>query len=319
MTISVIIATFNRARLLSECLDHLRRQHFEPGDEVIIVDNGSTDETPETIERERTAFPVPLRYLQEKMPGKSRAVARAAATATGDVFAFTDDDVDVEEGWVEAIRSAMSDPGVGLVGGPVAPRWERTPPRWMRAADGHGRMAAPLALLNYGADVAELGPRTAIGANMAVRRDVFLREDGFAPDVGKLRGTLLSGEDQDLCRRVQASGDRAIYLPGARVRHFVPAHRMRVSYYLSWFFWSGVTNATLDRPEPGARAVLGVPLYLFRRMGLGTVGAIVSAARGDAADAVERGTDAAFAAGYAARRWNLSSARPTISVAKDQS
>ena len=45
MTISVIIATFNRAALLAECLDHLARQHFERGDQVIVVDNGSTDRT----------------------------------------------------------------------------------------------------------------------------------------------------------------------------------------------------------------------------------------------------------------------------------
>jgi hypothetical protein len=172
-------------------------------------------------------------------------------------------------------------------------------------------MSAPLALLNYGGDVVDLGPRTAIGANMAIRRDVFLREGGFAPDVGKLRGTLLSGEDRDLCRRVQASGERAIYLPSARVRHLVPARRMRISYYLSWFFWSGVADATLESPAPGARTALGVPLFLFRRMVTGTVGAIASAARGKTADAVERGIDAAFAFGYAARRWRLPWIRTT--------
>ena len=48
-TISVIIATFNRDALLDECLRHLERQHFLPGDEILIVDNGCTDLTPSVI------------------------------------------------------------------------------------------------------------------------------------------------------------------------------------------------------------------------------------------------------------------------------
>ena len=311
MTISVVIATFNRAPLLAECLDHLRRQPFERGDELIVVDNGSTDDTAVTIDRAARAFPVPLHALQEMQPGKSRAVARAAAVATGDVLALTDDDVNVEPGWLEAIRAAMTDPGIGLVGGPVAPRWERRPPRWLKAARRRcGRLSAPLALLDYGPDAIELGPRTAIGANMAVRRDVFLHEGGFAAHVGKLRGTLLSGEDHDLCRRVQAAGWRAMYVPGARVRHFVPRGRMRISYYFSWFFWSGITNAALDDGQaPAGRTLLGVPLYVFRRIGSGSIGALASAATGNAAGAVERGIDVAFAAGYAVRRWRMSAPR----------
>src|SRR6185437_5977924 len=49
MTISVVIATYNRATLLAECLQYLSRQRFCPGDEVIVVDNGSTDDTPRVI------------------------------------------------------------------------------------------------------------------------------------------------------------------------------------------------------------------------------------------------------------------------------
>jgi len=45
MTISVVIATFNRAGLLRDCLEHLARQRFEDGDEIIVADNGSTDDT----------------------------------------------------------------------------------------------------------------------------------------------------------------------------------------------------------------------------------------------------------------------------------
>src|SRR5262245_54648428 len=150
MRISVIIATYNRANMLEECLEHLAQQIFESEDEVIVVDNGSTDRTSAVVVNAQRSFPVRLRYFVERTPGKSNAVAAGLAFANGDVLAFTDDDVDVDPNWIEEIRRVMSDAGVALAGGPVAPRWETKPPSWLRAAvETYGRMAAPLGLLNY--------------------------------------------------------------------------------------------------------------------------------------------------------------------------
>jgi len=315
MTVSVVIATFNRAALLAECLEHLSRQPFADGDEVIVVDNASTDETARVIEAARAAFIVPLHHLDEPAPGKSRAIARAMTIASGDVLAFTDDDVNVEAGWLAAVRAVMRDDDVALVGGPVLPRWEAPPPRWLRGAHGlrrsaslsgerYDRLASPLALLHYGSSPIDLGPRTVLGANMAVRRSAFLQIGGFAPHLGKLRGTLLSGEDRELCRLVQAGGMRAVYAPDARVQHFVPADRMRIAYYMSWFFWSGITMATLDREQGvGGRTILGVPLYLIKRASFGALRAAGAALIGNLAAAVDRALDVAFAAGYARRAW----------------
>ena len=120
VTISILIATYNRAGLLDECLTHLERQTFDAGDEVIIVNNGSTDQTAAILARSQDTFRVPLRVIDEPRPGKSWALSRGIAVATGDVLAFTDDDVDVADDWLDAIRRAMSDPTVALVGGPNA-------------------------------------------------------------------------------------------------------------------------------------------------------------------------------------------------------
>src|SRR5437870_633079 len=121
----------------------------------------------------------------------------------------------------------MADESVAAVGGPVAPRWEHLAPRWLRFDDrGYGRLGAPLALLNYGDKREQLGRRTLLGANLAVRREVIQHVGGFAPHLGKIRGTLRSGEDHELCRRIQAAGFQAIYDPTVLVHHFVPVHRM---------------------------------------------------------------------------------------------
>lgn len=302
-SVSVIIATYNRAALLSECLDHLARQPFGPRDEIIVVDNGSTDGTGEVI-RAHQGGAVRVVGLTEPRAGKSYAVAAGLTVARGDILAFTDDDVNVGARWLDAVRSAMdSDEAVALIGGPVEPRWEIEAPFWLRLGRGYGRLAAPLALLDYGEAPLDLGPRTVLGANMAVRRRVIEQLGGFAPHLGKLRGTLLSGEDHELCRRVQQAGCRAAYCPGARVGHWVPADRMRFRYFLRWFFWSGITNAELDGgPDRSARTICGVPLHFFKVFAMSVAAGVAAAVLLRWQTAVDRATEAAFAAGYAARR-----------------
>jgi hypothetical protein len=164
--VSVIIATYNRAALLDECLAHLHTQRFLPGDEAIVVDNGSSDDTAAIVARHQGVWTAPLRLLHEPRPGKSHAIARALADASGDILVFTDDDVNVGAGWLDAIRDAMADPGIALAGGPVVPRWESTVPQWIRCArDRHLRLGAPIALLDYGDRSVDLGSRTLLGAN----------------------------------------------------------------------------------------------------------------------------------------------------------
>jgi hypothetical protein len=165
----------------------------------------------------------------------------------------------------------------------------------------YGRLAAPIALLNYGAAPLDLGPRTVLGANLAVRRGVLQQIGGFATDLGKLRGTLLSGEDHDLCRRVQAAGFRAVYAPSMRVEHWVPAERLRVAYFMRWFFWSGITNAALDQTDRQSPAASGMLLHMLRRAASATAGATAAALRGDLPAAMNHVVDLPFAIGYIAR------------------
>jgi glycosyltransferase involved in cell wall biosynthesis len=310
MTISVVIATYNRADRLHQCLLQLERQPFMDGDEIVVADNGSNDGTNAVLQRAAGRLGARLRVVREPRPGKSVAIAAALAGCHTDVLALTDDDVQVGDDWVSSIRRVMGDPGVTLAGGPVLPLHAGPWPSWLDLREddrGFGRLGAPLGLLHYGAERGPLGPRVLLGANMAVRREAFLAIGGFPAGLGKLRGTLLSGEDHEVCERIQAAGYVAVYDPSIRVRHLVPPERLRPGYFLRWFFWSGVTHAamagdTVRRSRhlsPSGRRVLGIPGFILRRLVTSSIGAVVSLASLSRADAVERATHAAFAAGYA--------------------
>ena len=301
VTVSVLIATHNRASLLRTTLDRLRTQAFNAGDEIIVVDNASTDETAHVLARMAKDFPVPLHHRYDPAPGKSPALNSASKVARGDVMALTDDDVLVNEDWIETIRRIFTDPSIALVGGRVDPRWQSPAPSWLEVEHNgkYGLMSSPLALLHYG-EAQELGSRTAVGANMAVRRSVFEALGGFAAHLGKRRGTLLCGEDHDLSQRAVSAGYRCEYRPELRVRHWVPAERIRLRYFLRWFFWSGITNAVIEGDAAGhqAKPASLSSLHLVRRFVAGAASAPVQAMRGHAGNAAQRAMDAAFALGY---------------------
>ena len=314
--ITVLIATYNRAAHLEQCLQSLAVQRFEYGDEVLIVDNASTDDTRAVVRKAMDWFPVPLRYFHEASPGKSNALALGVARAGGDVLALTDDDVLVAPDWIEAVRDGMQDASVALIAGRVEPRWEAKPPRWLRIRDrgGYSVLAAPLALLDYGAEQVPLDERSGLGANMAVRRADLHAIGGFPATLGKLRGTLLSGEDRYVCERLRDAGHRCVYAPGLVVRHWVPKERTRLAYFARWFFWSGITNSALDGDEGrgGLRTLLGVPVYLLRRLAVSGGAALGAAVAGRTTSAVEHGVAVAFAAGYIAHRWGLLASSVTL-------
>lgn len=320
MRISIVVATYNRARLLRDCLDQLRRQSYEPGDEVIVVDNASTDNTAAVIAAAADGFPVPLRYLRETTPGKTPAMNAGIAAAHGDVLALTDDDIVVADDWLATARRLFSDATLSLAGGRVEPRWETAVPAWLQLERNgrYTRLASPLALLHYGPEQ-ELGRRTAVGGNLVVRREVLDAVGGFAGHLGRIRGTLMCGEDHEFCLRVVSAGHRAIYVPELVVRHWVPAERMRLRYYLRWFFWSGVTNATLDAITPvTGPQMAGVPLYLWRRLLVKPLSAVIRLVGGRVPEAASELMDAAFAAGYVWQRARSRWERQEISAGRQQ-
>src|SRR5918912_2531949 len=111
---TVLICTYNRADRLGETLDSLARSKVDGLRwDVIVVDNNSTDNTRAVVLSRIDAYPVPLRYLFESRQGKSNALNTGLADTDAAIIVFTDDDVRVSDGWLEAAcRPILDDPRI---------------------------------------------------------------------------------------------------------------------------------------------------------------------------------------------------------------
>jgi glycosyltransferase involved in cell wall biosynthesis len=249
---TVLIATYNRARLLDDTLDSIRRMRVNPARrwEAIVVDNNSSDDTRAVIERHARDFPVPLHYLFEARQGRSSALNTGIQAAKGSVIAFTDDDVVVCEGWLDSACDALAGPDrrLAYAGGPVHPIWEAPPPSWLDVE--HGDLWGTIAIQDHGPQqfVYEEQRKVPLGANMAALRSVFDEIGAFSPDLGRSSGRLVLGQEvPELLWRARAAGFRGVYVPGMYVAHHVPARRLTRQYFRRWWFGKGVSRSALER------------------------------------------------------------------------
>src|SRR5271166_1223238 len=116
MQLSLVICTRNRASQLAESLRSLTRLQYPATWELIIVDNGSKDETQDVIKNYNESLP--LRTVIEPRVGLGRARNRGWSSSQGDIVAFTDDDCYPAHDFLcSVVRCFEEDSRLGFLGG----------------------------------------------------------------------------------------------------------------------------------------------------------------------------------------------------------
>src|SRR5213595_2193507 len=196
--VSVIVCSYNGARTLTDCLDSLGKLNY-PNYEVILVDDGSTDNTAQVAAQ----FPN-VRYIHQSNHGLSHARNVAATAAKGEVFSYTDSDCMADPDWLYYLLSTLLHGDYAGVGGPnVSPPAQN----WIQACVAAAPGGPSHVLLTD--TVAEHIP----GCNMAFYRWAFESIGGFDVEYHK------AGDDVDFCWRLQQAGCVIAFSPTAIVWH----------------------------------------------------------------------------------------------------
>ncbi|MFQ6117871.1 MAG: glycosyltransferase family 2 protein [Candidatus Bipolaricaulia bacterium] len=184
--VSVVIPALNEGEEIELCLESLRKQRFREF-EVIVVDNGSTDDTEEIAQR------YGCRVVHEARQGVSFARQRGFEEARGEIVASTDADTVVPPEWLELIvRSFDENPDQVGIYGKILLRERRGRGQWLAEF-----LFALFLRLNY-----LLGRPHFCGPNFAVRRAAFERVGGFR---GK-DGFYTVSEDLQLSLKLRQEG-----------------------------------------------------------------------------------------------------------------
>jgi GT2 family glycosyltransferase len=195
--VSVIVCSYNGGRTLEQCVRSLLALDY-PDFEIIVVNDGSTDDSQAILER----FPQ-VRAIHQANQGLSVARNVGLQVATGEIIAYTDSDCFADPHWLTHLVYAFQHTEAAAVGGPNI-----TPEDGRLAACVAAAPGQPTHVLESD-QVAEHIP----GCNMAFRRQVLLELKGFDPAYRK------AGDDVDLCWRLQQAGYWITFAPGAFVWH----------------------------------------------------------------------------------------------------
>lgn len=207
-SLSLVVCTRNRANRLGSCLNAVADICSSRPWEAVVVDSASTDDIAGVVADAREAFSVPLRLVEEPVPGLARARNLGWRSAAGAIIAYTDDDCYPAPNLIDRILDRFEkDDRLGFLGGSVLP---------------HDPGDAPVTILTTRESLtilpgAFVTPGVLIGANLAFRREVLEAIGGF--DVTFGHGAGFPAEDVDAAARASAAGWRGLYDPHVVVHH----------------------------------------------------------------------------------------------------
>jgi GT2 family glycosyltransferase len=235
-TASVVVCTRDRVADLMNCLPGLQRL-AQQGHEIIVVDSCPTDDSTARLLESYSD----IRYIHEPKPGAGIARNCGLLAATREIVAFTDDDAQVDPGWLTALLRNFDDPLVAVVTGITLPlELETEAQLWFEQTNGFGR-----GFERKQFDAQTLNPLAAglVGAsvNVAIRR-AALKEIGLFDEALGPGTAAGSGEDHEFFYRVLARGYRIVYEPAALVWHrhrrdWLALRRTIYGYGVGVFAW----------------------------------------------------------------------------------
>jgi glucosyl-dolichyl phosphate glucuronosyltransferase len=257
---TVALCTHNHADRLERTLGDLAKLRM-PGApwELLIVDNGCRDGTPELLARHRWPAGWQVRVVREEKLGLSNARNRAIADAQGDYVIFMDDDETPDPDWLCAFERLILAKNPDAFGGRIRVLFEDARPPWLK-----DELLGFLGELNRAEAIVPLtDPGTTFyGGNFGIRTTVCDVVGLFDAMLGRKGADNTGGEEVDFYRRLLSGGYKVWWTPEAVIHHRIQAAKLARSYFLDLHYRMGRMEAVRKRGR-GSRVP---PRYLYGQL-----------------------------------------------------
>lgn len=233
--ITILVCTYNGAERLPVTLRCIAEQQIPAGIgcELLVVNNASTDNSIEVIEKEWKQYhtAIELRIITETRPGLTYAREAGFCAAQYDYIILCDDDNWLAPDYVHTAFAVMeSHPDIGIVGGKGNFVFEEPAPSWLLSCN----------LYAGGEQARESGKvndQIVYGAGAVLRKSAYEKicAGGFVPALTDRQGmSLSSGGDHELCYVLALAGYSVWYESKLRFDHYITANRLTLPYYLTY-------------------------------------------------------------------------------------
>ncbi|MDE7286504.1 MAG: glycosyltransferase family 2 protein [Lachnospiraceae bacterium] len=288
--LSIVIPTKNRANMLKKVLESIMEQKADQeAFEVIVIDNGSTDET-KVVAKEYKKKIKNYRYIYDARPGLHVGRNRGLLESQGDVIGYLDDDVILFPNWINTVLSAFEDESVMYVEGSVIPYDMSLLTQDFRdkheCRRGSWYFIQPISCF-WERDITEDDMRvhkapagSFFGANSVYRKRVLHLCGGFHPD-GMPNNLLMyrgDGETHVACYMLEHKM-KAMYYAQASVYHMIDVNRISDSYIRYMYFRTGISGMYTSLRENSLRG--GAVYFLSTLKGIMRSERTISEIRGE--------------------------------------
>jgi len=231
--ISIIVPAYNRADEIDEFISSFEKQS-KKNFEVIVVDDGSTDNTKVLVENHKKNLDLKYLFQQNKGPGVARN--SGMEKAKGDIFVFIDSDCTVPENYIKNLTRHLENEDFDAFGGPDTSHKDFSP--FLKAVNysmtsfiGTGGTRG-----SKGKQLAKYYPRS---FNMGIKKKVYEKIGGM--------NALRHGQDMEFSNRIYTAGFKILYFDDVKVFH---KRRTNLKKFFKQIFNWGVTRINLGRIDP---------------------------------------------------------------------
>lgn len=235
--VSIIICTYSEERFedFIQASRSAQSQTYSNTEIVLVIEGDSLYQ-----KAQRRLDGQEFRFIKDEGSNLAEARNIGGENASGDILAYTDDDVILSDTWAENIVKTFKEYNVAAVTGPSNPIWvdnERRPTRLPR---------------EFGWLVGITDPnfdtkgyvRNGYGCNLSIEAEAFQKVNGFDPGLGKDQGLNLQAEDADICSRIQSETNKKVYFnPDVYISHKVYSEQLSYTTLINRAYLQGYTKS----------------------------------------------------------------------------